>query len=282
MMRQNMDKLRFGTAGIPLSTPQPGTENGIRHARKLGLDAFEVEFVRSINITRERAPAVNAAARASDVTLTCHAPYFINLNSDDKAKLEASVKRILDSARIAWLCGSWSVTFHAAFYLKMDAGAVYSTVKDRIRSIARALKDEGNPIWLRPETTGKRSQFGSLDEILRISQEVEQVMPCVDFSHLHARSGGGNNSYEEFAGTLESIEKALGKTGLQNMHIHTSGIEYTDAGERSHTNLQHSDMRYKELMRALRDFRAAGVLISESPNIEGDALLMQREFRGKG
>jgi len=273
-----MDKLRFGTAGIPISTPEHNTENGIMHVRKLGLDAMELEFVRSINITAQRAPDVSTAARASDVALTCHAPYFINLNSEDKAKLDASIKRILDSARIAWLCGGWSLTFHAAFYLKMDATPVYNNVKERIRSIARALKDEGNPIWIRPETTGKKSQFGTLDELLRISQEVEQVMPCIDFSHLHARSGK-MNSYEEFSAILQDVEKALGRTGLENMHIHTSGIEYTDAGERSHLNLQSSDMNYKELMHALREFKVKGALICESPSIEADALLMQREFR---
>lgn len=275
-----MDKLRFGTAGIPISTPEPGTENGIRHVRKLGLDAFELEFVRSINITKERGPAVKKAAEESDVVLTCHAPYYINLNSLEKAKLKASVGRILNSARIAWLCGGWSVTFHAAFYMKMDSGKVYENVKGCIKEIVKTLQDEGNKIWVRPETTGKGTQFGSLDEILRLSQEIDGVMPCVDFSHLHARSAGKLNSYEEFSGILEDIEKALGKEALFNMHMHTSGIAYTEKGEKNHLNLKQSDMRYQELMKALRDFKVKGVLISESPNIEEDALLMKKDFYG--
>ncbi len=273
-----METLRFGTAGIPISTPDGGTENGIRHARRLGLGAFELEFVRSINITRERAPSVKKAAKESDIALTCHAPYFINLNSADRAKLAASVGRILDSARIAWLCGGWSVTFHAAFYMKATPSRVYEAVKGQVAAIITTLQNEGNGIWVRPETTGKGSQFGSLDELLKLAQDVEQVMPCVDFSHLHARSGGKLNSYAEFAGILERIETGLGKEGLSNMHIHTSGIEYTAKGERNHLNLEASDMKWKELMRALRDFKVKGVLISESPNIEGDSMMMKKEF----
>ena len=45
-----MKELLFGTAGIPLSAKGP-TDEGIRHVRKLGLDSFELEFVRSVNIS---------------------------------------------------------------------------------------------------------------------------------------------------------------------------------------------------------------------------------------
>ncbi|MFH1294660.1 MAG: TIM barrel protein [Candidatus Aenigmatarchaeota archaeon] len=272
-----MDKLRFGTAGLPLSTPEPGTANGIRHVRKLGLDAFELEFVRSINITKERASEVKKTAKENDVVLTCHAPYFINLNSAEKAKLHASIGRIVDSARIASLCGAWSVTFHAGFYMKMDPEKVYAVIKEQLKGIVDKLKNEGIYIWVRPETTGKATQFGSLDEILRLSQEIDHVMPCIDFSHLHARSAGKLNSYDEFSEILGKVEKALGNEGIANMHIHTSGIAYSEKGERNHLNLEDSDMHWKGLMKALKDFNAKGVLICESPSIEGDARLMQRE-----
>lgn len=273
-----MDRLRFGTAGIPLSSPVSGTENGIRHVHKLGLSAFELEFVRSINITKDRAPEVNKAAKESDVALTCHAPYFINLNSADKAKLHASVGRIVDSAKIAWFCGAWSITFHAGFYMKDEPGKVYATIKQELLHIAEKLKHDGIGIWIRPETTGKATQFGSLDEILKLSQEVDHVMPCIDFSHLHARSAGKLNSYDEYSDILGKVEKALGKEGLGNMHIHTSGIAYSEKGERNHLNLEESDMQWKALLKALKDFKARGVLICESPSIEGDALLMQKEY----
>ncbi len=274
-----MKKLLFGTAGIPLSTRRPATtESGIARVKELGLEAMELEFVRSINISREKAPVVRAAAKSADVVLTCHAPYFINLNAVEKPKVYASINRILQSARITHLCGGYSLCFHAGFYLKMEPEKVYVAIRDRIREIQKALADEGVNIWIRPETTGKASQFGDLDELLKISSEVEKVMPVIDFAHLHARNGGGNNSFEDFRDMLSKVEKFLGKDGLQNMHIHVSGINYSEKGERNHLFLEESDMNYKGLMRALKEFRAAGVVICESPNIETDALLMKNYY----
>ena len=273
-----MKQLLFGTAGIPIRTPDHNTENGIRYVRELGLDVMELEFVRSINISRVKAPLIKESALKNNIVLTCHAPYFVNLNAVEKPKLYASMDRVLNSARIASLCGGYSVTFHAGFYLGMDSEIVYNNIRDKIRDIRKTLDDEGVDIWLRPETTGKQSQFSGLKDLLKISQEVEGVMPCIDFAHMHARTGGKNNTYPEFRELLIKVEDALGKEGLSNMHIHMSGINYTEKGERNHLFLEDSDMNYKDLLRALKEFKAAGVVICESPNIEDDALLMQKYY----
>ena len=110
-----MDKLRFGTAGKPIST-KGDTVQGIKDVRKLNLDAMELEFVHSINIKADKAPELKKAAKDSDVVLTCHSPYFINLNSDDKKKFHASIGYIVSSAKILSLCNGWSVCFHAGYY----------------------------------------------------------------------------------------------------------------------------------------------------------------------
>ena len=112
-----MKEILFGTAGIPLSSNPRTTADGIKHVRKLGLGAMELEFVRSVNISKEKAPEIRKAAEENDVVLTCHAPYFINLNSLEEQKIKASIERILNSARIANLCGGYSVCFHAGLYM---------------------------------------------------------------------------------------------------------------------------------------------------------------------
>jgi deoxyribonuclease-4 len=121
------------------------------------------------------------------------------------------------------------------------------------------------------------TQLGSLAETIKLSQDVEQVLPCVDFAHLHARTGK-MNSYDEFCGILAEVEKGLGKKALSEMHIHMSGINYGPKGERNHLELAESDFKYKELMRAFKDFKIKGVVVSESPNIEQDALLMKKTY----
>jgi len=273
-----MDKLLFGTAGIPLKSKGIPTAEGIKGVRELNLDAMELEFVHSIHITKEKAPEVRKSAEENNVILTCHAPYFINLNSLEKPKLKASIQRILGSAKIANLCGAWSVCFHPGFYQKSTKEEAFDNIRKAMKEISEEVKKEKNKIWVRPETTGKESQFGNVDEILKLSEEFDNVMPCVDFAHFHARTNGKYNSYEEFSEILEKIEKSLGKKGLENMHIHITGIEYGPKGEKHHLTLEESDLKYKELLKALKDFKVKGVVISESPNIEGDALLMKNVY----
>ena len=271
-----MDKLRFGTAGIPLSAKGLGSQEGIKKVRELGLDSMELEFVHSVNLSEEKAYAVKEEARKNDVVLTCHAPYYINLNSPDKAKLKASIGRILNSARILNAAGGWSVCMHAAFYMKSDD--IHKKLKPEFEKIVKTLKNEGNNVWIRPEIGGKRSQYGSLEEIIKMCQEVEQMMPCIDYAHFHARDNGGK-THKDFIASLVLLEKELGKEALKNMHMHVEGIEYSDKGEKNHLNLEKSDFKWKELLQALKEFDAKGVLICESPNIENDALMMQKFYK---
>src|SRR3989338_425481 len=266
-------KLLFGTAGIPIATQPRNTANGIECVRKLGLDAMEMEFVHSVNVSAANAPLVRKASERNKVRLTCHGQYYINLNSEEKG--DASRQRVINAARISWLCGGWSVCFHAGYYMGQHADSAYERVKRHISQITRTLRDEGNEIWIRPEVSGKPTQFGSLEEIIRLSEEVGGVMPCIDFSHLHARTNGKYNTRVEFDSVLALVEKHLGKSGLQNMHIHLSGIAYGPKGEKNHLTLKESDMNYKELAAAWKEFKTGGAVVSESPNIEGDALMLK-------
>ena len=278
----------FGTAGIPISTPNHNTLNGVEYVRTLGLDCMELEFVRSVNIKKELAIEVRDVAEKNNVMLTCHGQYFINLNSLEKEKVVASVQRVLNAARIAWLCGAQSVTFHAAYNMKMDAAKVYANVAEKIKKIIKVLDEEDNKIWIRPETTGKETQWGTFQEIVKMSKEFEQVLPCIDFSHVHARCAGPEknakryNTYSEFSEVLSYVEKELGRDALNNMHIHVSGIEYGLKGERKHLVLQESDFEYEELMKVFKEFKLKGYVICESPNIEEDALLMQKTYKALG
>jgi deoxyribonuclease IV len=272
------NELLFGTAGIPIAC-EGTTLDGLHSVRSLGLDAMELQFVRSINISDEKAPEVKKIAQQNNVALTTHGQYFVNLNAVEKEKLEASKKRILNAAIRANDCGAFSLTFHAGFYLKQEPSKVYDKICKNLKLVVKSVQNESNSIWIRPETTGKATQFGNLKELLKLSQDVEQVMPCMDFAHLHARNQT-NNTLHEFEQNLIEVEDALGKEGLDQMHIHMSGINYTEKGERNHLELENSDMNYRDLMKILKKFKVKGVLISESPNLEKDALLMKKTYEG--
>ena len=139
------------------------------------------------------------------------------------------------------------------------------------------LKRKNNRVLIRPEIMGKSSEFGTIEEILNLSTELEGIAPCIDFAHLHARTGRFN-SYPEFASIMQQIKDRLGRPALDNMHIHVSGIAYGKKGEIKHLNLKDSDFQYIELIKALKDYNAKGLLICESPNLEEDALLLQDTY----
>jgi len=279
MSSNKAGRLLFGTGGVPLSAESRSTEAGIERIAELGLGCMEVEFVQGVKMSPEVAVSVGELAARKNVVLTAHGPYFVNLNAVERQKVHMSKERILQTARIAALFGARSITFHAAFYLKSTPAETYAMVKRHLQEVMNTLRKEGNKVTISPEVTGKSSQFGTLEELLQLSSEIEGILPCIDFSHWHARTGKAN-SYQEFLAVLDQVEKKLGRRGLDNMHIHLSGIAYGKKGELKHLMLQDSDLRYAELLKALKERRAKGVIICESaPYIEQDALLLQRTYR---
>ncbi|MBI4146647.1 TIM barrel protein [Candidatus Woesearchaeota archaeon] len=273
-----MKSLLFGTPGIPMSTQPRDTMNGIKQVKALGLDAMEFEFVQSVHVNEQFAPQLKKLASDLGVVLTCHGQYFVNLAATEPAKYHASVNRMLSAAKRVHECGGYSITWHMGYYLGRPKPQVHEMVVKGVKEVVKTLKDEGVDIWIRPETTGKETQWGDLQETIKLSQEVEGVLPCVDFGHLHARYNGTNNTLEEFRGILSQIENGLGREALDNMHIQCCGINYGPKGEKNHLNLEESDMNWKDMIKAWKEFKIKGVVITESPNIEGDALLLKREF----
>jgi deoxyribonuclease IV len=270
-------KLLFGTGGIPISTKGTSSVSGIKQIRELGLDCMELEFVQGVRMGEKGAEKVLEAANKEEVSLSVHAPYYINLNSYEEEKLKVSLERIYQAARIGSLCGAESIVLHAGFYQKSSKQNTYENISKALKEITTQLQDEGIPAILRPETMGKRMQFGTLEEVLALSAEIEGVMPCIDFCHMHAREGK-DNSYSEFIEILSRVENSLGKEGLLNMHIHVAGVEYGINGEKRHLNLKESDFNYPEFVRVLKEFKVQGRVIIESPILEEDALMLRKLY----
>jgi deoxyribonuclease-4 len=273
-----MAGLLFGTAGVPRSTKEKTSVGGIKRIAELGLGCMELEFVRGVKMGEASARLVAQAAAAHNIKLTAHAPYFINLNAHEPEKIRASQDHIVQTARIAQLCGAESIIFHPASYMGEPPEQVYETVKQNLAEVLNWLERENNTVWIRPEVMGKAGQFGTIEEILRLSVELGgKLAPGIDFAHWHARTGA-YNTYREFMSVLEQVRDKLGRSTLDHMHMHVSGIKYGKRGELAHLNFKESDFRYDELLRALEDCGASGMVICESPNLEGDALLLRDTY----
>ncbi len=251
---------KIGTAGTPAGSK--GTLDALSKVKSLGLDAMELEFVRGVYLTEDSAKAVGESAKSLHLALTVHAPYYVNLNSNPETT-EASIKRVIDSAKKGELASAFSVAFHPAYRQGTPASALHKIVGERIKEIMESSK-----IRIAPETTGKDSQFGSWEELLELHKEIGCGI-TFDFAHIWAREKGNI----DFDKVLDKIKKEY--KWCKEMHIHLSGIRYGDKGELNHLMLEESKLPWKEILTLLVKKGFDGVIICESPNTVKDALLIK-------
>ena len=271
---------QFGTVGSPLATPKKpgGSVGGIEFSKSIGLDTLELGWVQSVRVTELTCAAIKAMGNEQKVSLSVHAPYFINLNALDD-EWPKSRKRLMDAAFYGNLAGATDIIFHPGSYFGTDRKEVLKVAIPRLQGCVDELRSAGNPVRLRPETMGKSAMLGSFEDTLEMSRAIEGVEPCIDFAHLHARPGDGTmNTYEEWSALLKRYQKALGKKALKRMHIHLSGIEYGPKGEKNHLELAKCDLKLDAIYQALCDFGCGGRILCESPIMEEDALNMKRAW----
>jgi len=271
---------QFGTVGSPLATPKKpgGSVGAIEFSKSIGLNTFELGWVQSVRVTEVTCAAIKAKAEEQAVSLSVHAPYFINLNALDD-EWPKSRKRLMDAAIYGHLAGATDIIFHPGSYFLNAPEAVLKIAIPRLQGCVDELRKAGNPVTLRPETMGKSAMLGSLEDTLEMSKAIAGVEPCLDFAHLHARPGDGTmNTYDEWYALLKTYQKVLGKKALKRLHIHLSGIEYGAKGERNHLSIAESDLKLNFLFKALKDFDCAGRILCESPIMEEDALNMKKAW----
>jgi len=273
-----MSKLLFGLAGIPHSAKQHDSIGGIERVAELGLSAMELEFVYGVKMKKEMAGETKKASENNKVSLSVHAPYYINLNAQERQKLGLSKHNVLESARIGTLAGAGIVLFHPGFYMKMQPMQVYEKIKSVLQEILDEMRKEKINTRLGLETTGKNTSFGTLEENIMLGEELKGVFPVIDFAHIHARGNGMLKGEKEVQEVIEKIPKRF----LNGLHMHMSGIRYTEKGERNHLNLEEkgNSLPWKVILDLLKEKKVSGTIISESPNLEEDALLMQKHCYG--
>lgn len=268
-----MENLLFGISGIPIGNGEKFTyATGIEYLSNIGLDAMELPFVRSVNVTHKNMHSIIEAKNKHNFYLSAHGSYFINLNAVEDEKKEKSLERIISGAEALHSVGGRSLVFHPGFYLK-------STKDDALEEVKRNLAKLPNfGVDYRLETTGKGTQFGNIDELINICKEIKTCKLCIDFAHIHARGNGILKEYSDFARILENVGESLGKEALEDLHIHLAGIAYSEKGEKHHLPFLESDFNFTACMKAFIDYGVKGCVICESPLLEKDAILLKNTY----
>jgi len=238
---------------------------------------MEYEAVKGIRISEDAARRFGEEARKHDITLSLHAPYFINLSSTKREVVEASIIRLIDSVRVAYWMGAYVVVFHPGYYSGLDRREALERVIKNLEPVVEAIR-EFNDLWLGPETTGRVNQIGDLDEVIEIARRLDKVKPTIDWAHLYARYGGKFVvSVDDVIKVVERLEKELGEYAVKPLHSHFSRIEYSRYGEVRHRALSEKGYgpEFRHVCGALCEVGIDAVIISESPLLELDALRMK-------
>jgi deoxyribonuclease-4 len=248
-------RIKFGPAGLgPVKTAVKTLEK----FKSMGLEACEIAFTYGAYMKEPEAREIGEVAKKLGIQLSIHAPYFVNLNSDEKAKIEASKKRIEQSLKVGTYLGAKYIVFHPGFYGKMPRSEAYENIKNAILDLQKIRKEKGYTPKLAPETMGKINVFGSIEEISRLVRDTG-CHACIDFAHVLARSGGDYR----FKETLKLFEN------LEELHIHFSGMIFGEKGEKKHKPTESEE--WELLLGSLPKDKKI-VIINESPTMIDDSV----------
>lgn len=235
-----------------------------RLKEELKLQSQEVEFTFGVKMKNETAKHVGELRKKLGIELSVHAPYYINLSSEDKGKLKKSFEWIFLSCERGHYMGAKNIVFHPGFYLKKNPDRTFDLVLENIKYLQKEIKKRKWGVKLAPETTGKLSAFGNLDEIIELTKK-SKCSFCVDFAHLFSRQQG-KIDYAE-------ILKKLKRFG--HIHSHFSSINFTEKGERNHLNISANKPSFKELAKEILKQKVSITVICESPSTWRDSLEMK-------
>jgi deoxyribonuclease IV len=271
-------KILLGPAGIPMSAKGKTSLESLKKLSELSLSAMELSFTHGIYMSPQVAREMGKIAKELQINLSIHAPYYINLASEEKKTMEESKKRITDSLKIGNILNATVVVVHAGYYGK-DAVDSRKKILDSCQEISDFIEKESIVTKLAVETMGRQKTWGTLSEVVDASKSIRNVVPCVDFSHLYARNGGFVDFKEVF--------DALGELKLKGYHSHLSGIKYNivklGAGnERNHVPLMEAGPNFEELAKEILKRKKDITIISESPILEMDSLMLKSVFEKLG
>ena len=227
---------KFGPAGNAMSFPYKSSVDAPRWLQELGLDCYEYQCGKGVRVKEDTAVALGRQAQAHGIALSLHAPYFINLANPDPESQEKTLGYITSACLVADQMGATRVVIHSGALMKRTREEAMAIALPFLKDIVAVCQDQGfGHIALCPETMGKINQLGDLDEVLRLCQVHESLIPCVDFGHLYARSLGTDQGAEAVERMLSRMEAELGADRASRFHSHFSHIEFTpNGGEKCH------------------------------------------------
>ncbi|MDL2327748.1 TIM barrel protein [Ruminococcaceae bacterium OttesenSCG-928-A11] len=257
------------------------TENAPAYVRHFGLTAYEYQGGHGVRLNPATGAVLAEGFTEAGVAPSIHAPYYISLASPEAEKRENSLDYLLQAARAVDILGGSRVIFHCGGAGSQPRAAAFAQAAGMLER-ARALLDAGGlaHIHLCPETMGRKTQLGSLDEVLVLCKQDPRHLPCVDFGHLNAVTGGTLRTRADYAAVAEAIAGALDDERAKTFHVHFSKIEYTAAGEKRHLTFEDDRFGppFEPFLEAVADLKLAPTVICESAGTQAEDAQAMMEY----
>ena len=267
----------FGPAGKPVKY-SGAAYKAPKYIKEEGLDSFEYQSTYGVRIGEKSAKILKEESEKHNILISMHGPYYINLCSKEEEKINKSIEHLISTARAGEWMGAYRLVFHPGFYSNMKADKALAISKDTINKLLERCEEEGlEEFTFSPETTGKRSQLGNIQEIADLCSNFEHFEPTVDFAHIHARGRGFLNSKEDYNCIFSTLEDNL---DIDILHCHFTTIEYGHGGEIKHHTLDETEYGpdMKDLLENLIDNGWNANIICETPLRDEDALKMKELY----
>lgn len=276
--------VKFGPAGNSESFAKMGYKHSLdvpEYIVKMGLDAFEYQCGRGVNIGLDKASQLGAIAKEKNIAMSLHAPYYISMSSVEQEKRDNSINYILSSARAVNAMGGNRIVVHTGSCGKITRQEALAFAIDTMKKAISALDAENlGHIRICPETMGKINQLGDLSEVIALCKLDERLLPCIDFGHLNARTYGSIKTYADYENILNEIENSLGSARLKEFHSHFSKIEYTQGGEKCHLTFDDNVFGpdYEPLMEIVAKKNLCPTFICESAGTQAEDAKQMKDY----
>lgn len=277
--------IKFGPSGLSEDFKDTGLKtvaDAAKWIKSKNLDCFEYSFGRGVNLSTATAESIGQAFNQEQVELSVHAPYFINLATVEEDKALNNIKYIMDSLKMLKVFGGNRCVFHPGSQMKATRDEAMSVLMNAFENLYKIKQDsEYKDLLICPETMGKLGQLGDLEEIIRMSQFGDDVVPCIDFGHLNARTIGSIKTKDDYRRILDRLFEGIGESKAKKIHVHFSKIEYTQKGESKHLTFDDNVFGpdYKPLMELFKEYKMDAYIVSESAGTQTrDALLMKNYY----
>jgi deoxyribonuclease-4 len=254
--------IRIGPSGLPDAPSFAGAGDWLAGR---GYRAVEIGFVSGFWLSYDDAPLLAEVMRAHDIVISVHAPLAAFMGHAERAKKFKMALGMLDhTAGLAKAVGAEVIVFHPGFLLGRERDQTIRDVVDQLGDLRERLEAKDRLVPFGIEVMGRVRDFGSIDDVLEIAQQVDFVRPVLDFAHMHATSDGAYTDVDAFASALEAADEVMEPDAP--FHIHFSDIAYANRNETKHLPYGEGTLRAEPLRDALARFDRPATVISESPD----------------